>query len=57
MYMRQKMNVKKLIALIAALAMLLALTACGQNAAQSGSGGSSASVKQHLRRSGGAPGR
>ena len=39
MYMRQKMNVKKLIALIAALAMLLALTACGQNAAQSGSGG------------------
>ena len=39
--MRQKMNVKKLIALIAALAMLLALTACGQKAAQSG-GGSSA---------------
>lgn len=44
MYMRQKMNVKKLIALIAALAMLLALTACGQNAAQSGSGGSSVSA-------------
>lgn len=36
------MKMKKLIALIAALAMLLALAACGRNAAQSG-GGSSAS--------------
>ena len=53
MYMRQKMNVKKLIALIAALAMLLALTACRPVRQRR----QLCLCRQHLRRSGEAPGR